>query len=50
MTGHRSSIKGYVIDAKGRLVPKPAYNVPKNIAVQKAKSKRKYRPAAKVPQ
>lgn len=50
MTGHRSHLKGYVIDDKGRLVPKPAANLPRNVAIARSKSKKKYKPAAKVPQ
>lgn len=44
MTGHRSQLKGYVIDAKGRLIKKPAANLPRNVAIARSKSKKKYAP------
>ena len=44
MTGHKSNIRGYVLDKKGRLVKRPTANLPRNVAIQRSKSKRKYAP------
>jgi hypothetical protein len=44
MTGHRTSIRGYVIDKKGRLVKRGQANLPRSVAIARSKSKRRYAP------
>ena len=46
MTGHRTNVRGYVLDKKGRLVKRGQANLPRNVAIARSKSKKRYAPVA----